>query len=229
MGLKDIFFNELELKSDKWMPYFKVYEQYLSKFIGKAPVVLEIGVQGGGSIEMWRKFFGEDAIIYGVEADPEVIKKLQGKYDDNTKIVQGDQGDFNFWKEFLAKVPAIDIIIDDGGHIMHQQISTLYYTFPFLKSGGVYICEDTHTSYMYPYGGGLYRNESFLEFVKKITDSINYDYVEQIDRTRRSDDYLEVFKDLYSVSFLKSMVVLTKEILEPFERGVVNDDDTIEN
>ena len=40
-----------------------------------------------------------------------------------------------------------DIIIDDGGHTMEQQIASIETLFPALNEGGVYLCEDTHTSY----------------------------------------------------------------------------------
>ena len=56
--LRSIFDSGLSLRCDKWDSYFEVYEEYLSKFVNKSPVVVEIGVAGGGSLEMWKKYFG---------------------------------------------------------------------------------------------------------------------------------------------------------------------------
>ena len=71
MKLKEIFWD-LEKGSTKWSGYFDVYEKHLSKFIGKEPRILEIGVLGGGSIEMWQKYFGADTAVIGVDVNPEI-------------------------------------------------------------------------------------------------------------------------------------------------------------
>ncbi len=42
----------------------------------------------------------------------------------------------------------IDILIDDGGHEMHQQITSFNYLFPHMRVGGLYFLEDLETSYM---------------------------------------------------------------------------------
>ena len=76
-----------------------------------------------------------------------------------TKIFIGDQADPAAWKRFRASTPAIDVLIDDGGHGPEQQIVTLEETLPFLRPGGVYLCEDVHgvdnrfAAYAYALGG----------------------------------------------------------------------------
>ena len=142
LNLKEIFWN-LEKGSTKWSGYFDVYERHLSKFIGKAPRILEIGVLGGGSIEMWLKYFGEGTQVIGLDINKEC---LDYKYDGNVEIVMGDQSDPQFWDQYLADKKGFDIVIDDGSHVMTHQITTLNKVFPRLNVGGVYICEDTHTS-----------------------------------------------------------------------------------
>src|SRR5204862_8306721 len=54
----------------KWRHYFEPYVRHLQKFKGKDAVLLEIGIYSGGSLEMWRDFFGEKLELYGVDIEP---------------------------------------------------------------------------------------------------------------------------------------------------------------
>jgi hypothetical protein len=124
----------------KWSHYFDIYHRHFSKFVGRKVNVLEIGVYSGGSLEMWKEYFGPHCHIYGVDIE-ESCKCYE---DDSTEIFIGDQADRDFWKAFKERVPAIDILIDDGGHQTEQQIVTLEEMLPHLRPGGVYVCEDVH-------------------------------------------------------------------------------------
>ena len=59
---------------DKWHHYFEVYERHLARLRSANPTVLEIGVQQGGSMEMWRQYFGGSARIFGIDIDPAAIR-----------------------------------------------------------------------------------------------------------------------------------------------------------
>ena len=113
--------------------------------------VLEIGVCAGGSLEMWRHYFGDKCHIYGVD----IYEACKCYENEHTKIFIGDQEDRIFWKDFKKRVPYIDIIIDDGSHRTDQQIATLEEMLPHIRPGGVYLCEDLHglhngfTTYMH--------------------------------------------------------------------------------
>lgn len=122
----------------KWKHYFEIYHRHFSKFIGQEVHVLEIGVYSGGSLEMWKHYFGPKCRIYGVDLE-EACKSYA---DDSVEIFIGDQAERNFWTRFKKEVPFLDVIIDDGGHQVHQQAVTLEELLPHLRSGGVYLCED---------------------------------------------------------------------------------------
>lgn len=124
----------------KWRHYFDVYHRHLQRFRGRPVHVLEIGVLGGGSLEMWRAYLGPDARLTGVDVDPECTALAP----EGTEILIGDQGDPDFWQSYLATSPAIDVVIDDGGHRPAQQAVTLESLLPRINPGGVYICEDIH-------------------------------------------------------------------------------------
>ena len=210
---------KLEKGCSKWSGYFDVYEKHLSKFVGKAPRILEIGVLNGGSIELWQKYFGEGTTIVAVDID-ENCKRHQ--YEGKVEIVIGDQGDENFWNDLLSKQDKFDIVIDDGSHIMDHQIVTMNKVFPHVKEGGVFICEDTHTSYWSQWGGSFRGPNTFLEHSKRVTDTINQQhfyapaYQMHSTGTPLSVEALTTYNNLYSVTFYNSMVVMEKENLKPF-------------
>ena len=104
--------------------------------------VLEIGVASGGSLEMWKEYFGDRAQIYGVDIRPQ-CKACEGP---GISVYIGDQADAQFWGLFKADVPSLDIVIDDGGHKPDQQRVTFEELYPHLSDGGVYVCEDIHGS-----------------------------------------------------------------------------------
>lgn len=203
-------FDRAEHSSDKWEPYFEVYERHLKHLVHRpaAPInFVEVGVQKGGSLDMWRGFFGDNCQITGIDVDPECAK-LQYSHP-KTRVVIGDQGDPAFWDQFLSTNKDIDIFIDDGGHYMDQQILTFEKVFPAMPVGSVFICEDTHTSYMPHNGGGLNRIGTFIEYAKKYVDVLHCRGWQESYTTDLESPSV-IGKDLTSVHFYDSMVVFEK-------------------
>lgn len=126
----------------KWRHYFDIYERHFAKFVGQEVHVLEIGIYSGGSLDMWRDYFGPRARLYGVDIAPEV-NVYQAE---DMRVLIGDQGNPSFWKDVLPSIPRLDIVIDDGGHMPEQQMVTLDAVLPVISPGGVYLCEDIHKS-----------------------------------------------------------------------------------
>jgi SAM-dependent methyltransferase len=226
-SIMELYLN-LEKSCSKWSGYFDVYERHLNKFIGKSPRILEVGIQNGGSIELWLKYFGAGTKVIAVDIDEGCRRH---RYNGNVEIIIGDQGDENFWSDLLSKQGKFDIVIDDGSHIMDHQIITMNRVFPHVNDGGVYICEDTHTSYWMQWGGSFRGSSTFLEHSKRVTDTINqqhfYAPAYRMHSTEMplSSEFLEIYKNLYSVAFYNSMVVMEKEKLKPF--GIVDNGQNI--
>jgi SAM-dependent methyltransferase len=122
----------------KWRHYFPVYHRHLAKFVGKEVHIVEIGIYSGGSLPMWLDYFGDGCQVYGVDIAPECAKHER----ERVRVFIGDQADPAFWERVIAEVPRIDVVIDDGGHLAHQQIASLKSLLPRMAPGGVYICED---------------------------------------------------------------------------------------
>tara|TARA_Y100001935_G_scaffold34087_1_gene27299 strand:+ start:342 stop:1109 length:768 start_codon:yes stop_codon:yes gene_type:complete len=160
----------------KWSHYFEIYEKHFNRFKNKDIVLVEVGIYNGGSLQMWQDYFGSNARIYGIDID-ERCKQFE---QDNIKIFIGSQADREFLRDLKNKIPKIDILIDDGGHFMSQQIILFEELFDHMGEDGVYLCEDTHTSYMLKYGGGYKRNGTFIEYTKNLIDQLNAYHSEQL-------------------------------------------------
>ena len=144
----------------KWDHYFEVYERYLSPIRRINPVVLEIGVQLGGSVEMWRDYFGPAARIFGIDINPDA-RQLE---DIATKVFIGDQQDREFLRSVVREIGRPDVVIDDGGHTANQQITAFEELYPTLSDNGIYTVEDTHTSLWRGPFMDRQDQQSFLQF-----------------------------------------------------------------
>lgn len=173
--LRNYFEKNEQRLINKFDHYFDVYDRYFHTFKNKKITIVEIGVYQGGSLQMWRNYFGKEAIIWGIDIDPR-CKQLE---EENTHILIGSQEDRNFLKSIINKIGPIDILIDDGGHTQAQQIVSFEELYKYIKLGGIYLCEDVHTSYMNAYGGGIKRNGTFIEYTKSLIDQLNAHYSEQ--------------------------------------------------
>lgn len=150
----------------KWSQYFDVYHRHFAKFRGKPVSVLEFGVSHGGSLQMWKHYFGRRAQITGVDIKPRCAQLAEDRVD----IVIGDQGDRKFLRKLGRRLGKIDVLIDDGGHTMEQQIATFEELWPRIRPGGVLAMEDLHTSYWERFDGGLKRPGTFIEYAKDLID-----------------------------------------------------------
>ncbi|MCM8569196.1 class I SAM-dependent methyltransferase [Gramella jeungdoensis] len=190
---------------DKWEHYFEIYDFWFQKYRGKEVHILEIGVFQGGSLQMWKKYFGENARIYGIDINPD-CKQFE---EENIKIFIGSQEDRNFLNDLKQKLPKVDILIDDGGHTMNQQIISFQELFDHVKSDGIYLCEDLHTSYWPNYGGGYRESKTFIEYSKNLIDHINA-------WNSREDNFrpTEVTKSTYGLHYYPSMLIIEKRLMQ---------------
>lgn len=204
--LIDFFENHPHRMIHKWMHYFEIYERHFHQFRGKDMSLLEFGVLHGGSLQMWKHYFGQGARITGVDINPRCATLAEERID----IVIGNQEDRNSLRGIVAERPPFDIIIDDGGHTMTQQITTFQEMWFSLKEGGVYLCEDTHTSYWPAFGGGYRQPGTFIEYTKNLLD--------QLTAWHSPDPALavnEFTRTAFAVHYYDSMVFFEKRALQP--------------
>jgi hypothetical protein len=180
--------------SIKHTSYFHVYERLLSPYVGRSITFVEVGVYNGGSLFMWRDFFGQDARIIGIDLNP-----LARRWEkDGFEIWIGNQASPTFWKDFCETVGPIDICLDDGGHSNIQQIQTTSSVIPYIKDGGLMIVEDTHCSYMTQFGNPS--RHSFMSYAFDVVDAINSRFPGIKKSTNPMNEHVS------SVSFQESIV-----------------------
>ena len=203
--LKKYFDNNTNRVIHKWEHYFEIYDRHFSAYRGKEIVILEIGVFQGGSLQMWKHYFGPKAKIYGIDIDPD-CKKFE---EENIEIFIGSQSDKNFLAEVKKKMPAIDILIDDGGHTMNQIKTSFLELFDHVKPDGIYAIEDLHTCYWLDYGGGYKRQGSFNEFSKNIVDSIHAWH------SRQSNFSINRYtRTVHSLHYYDSITIIEKRTMQ---------------
>lgn len=168
MDLYSYFLRQSMGEVYKWHHYFPIYERYFQTWRDKEFTFLEIGVLNGGSLKMWREYFGKKARIVGVDISPE--SKLYEKND--IEICIGDQSDPDFWNAFITDMGPIDLVLDDGGHTCNQQIQTFLSLYNHVSTPGLYFVEDTHTNYWKRFQDREDK-QTFLEFAKRMTDFVN--------------------------------------------------------
>jgi hypothetical protein len=169
--LERLYYEHEGLVAVKWHHYLSIYDRHLGPYRNSpAPLrILEIGVQNGGSLQLWRKFFGAQAIIYGIDIAPgcKAFEK------DGWQVRIGDQSDPAFLQRVVDEMGGLDVVLDDGSHIGRHQVASFRALWPQLSPGGIYICEDLHASYWDGWEGGQRRTGTFIETIKDMVDEIH--------------------------------------------------------
>ena len=206
-------FNKSKKYSIKWSSYFQVYEKIFSHYRNKKIKFVEIGVANGGSLFMWKKYFGNKAKIIGIDLNPKA-KKLEKN---GFKIYIGNQSDKKFWENFYKKEGKVDLILDDGGHKNLQQISTVHHSLPYIKDGGKIVVEDTGTSYVKKEFNNPSKY-SFINYAKNVIDAIHR-------RSPLLKKELNFYsKKIFLVEFFESIVVFSIDSKKCFKNKEVHNE-----
>lgn len=147
MTLQEIY-NHLKAQgheSDKGTvhSYVEVYEEILAPYRETAKNILEIGLLSGASLRMWEQYFS--GTVYGIDCD---LKPIGGRYDLQPIIDEGthnisifDATDSSQWCSYFYRMK-FDVIIEDAGHEVNQQLQIYNAAQSFLSPNGIYIIED---------------------------------------------------------------------------------------
>jgi len=169
-GLAHLFFTTPNVH--KWLHYLSVYEDVLRHLVGRQIRFLEIGVAGGGSLEMWRRYFGPAATIVGIDTEAACRQFDHPKRNIDVRI--GKQQDVAFLRAIIDELGPFDVIVDDGSHLTSHMIESFRFLFLHgLADGGVYLAEDTHACYWTLFRTGPV---SFVDFAKGLVDLMHAHY-----------------------------------------------------
>lgn len=208
----------------KWRHYPDIYERVLAPYRDGFPLAdgserpltfLEIGVFEGGSLEVWRRYFGPSATIVGVDIDPTCAYLVPPHV---AEIRIGSQADPNFMRSVIADMGGIDTVLDDGSHNADHQRATFDTLWPLLSDGGLYLIEDTHTAYWPTYQGNLRRRGTAVEQAKDLVDDLHRWHYRERGKAHKGP----TVEGVWSVCFYDSIIAIEKRLVEPprrFTRG----------
>ncbi len=119
----------------------------------KPKVILEIGVEYGGTMAIWSEFAADDALYVGVDIDVHILKNKFKSKNQTFKFIIGDtrlDKTFDKVKEALAG-REIDFLFIDGGH-HYDEVKNDYDRFsPLVRKGGIIALHDIHTNLLWEY------------------------------------------------------------------------------
>ena len=160
-------------KSSAFHNYTKVYAQYFKECRDQPINFLEIGIYEGNSVKFFENYFSHADLNF-IDNKPESIKYFSNR----SKYFFIDQLDIPALQRFSSEKGPFDVILDDGGHTMTQQISSFLALFPSVKPGGLYVIEDLHTSYWRQFGGSDNLSKAdegtTVGFLKGLVDQLNF-------------------------------------------------------
>ncbi|MEH2082682.1 MAG: hypothetical protein V7K89_22680 [Nostoc sp.] len=216
---------------NKWSEhcYAQHYNKHFAPLRLKKLKILEIGIggyddpkAGGESLRMWKAYF-PNSMIYGID-----IVDKKPLEEPRIKIFQGSQDDESFLKRVISETGGLDIIIDDGSHVNEHVIKSFNTLFPALNDNGIYVVEDTFTSYLPSFsekwqlknfgslplnistrlGGSLDLNDpkTMMNFFKRLVDCLNY---EEFLNPGYSPSYFD--KHIVAMHFYHNLVILYKD------------------
>ena len=159
-----------------------VYEKEFEIYREKEIDLLEIGIETGGSLKLWKKYFLNSKSIIGVDISDE---KIDQKY----RNIDGVTMHFDdaYDKKFCEKLGNFDIIIDDGPHTLESQLKSIELYLPKLKQNGLFVIEDIQSTEWF---------DSLINKSEKVCESIDTDFeytvecIDLRDKKNRWDDLL---------------------------------------
>lgn len=236
--LRSIYKAHTGKTSDRWESYFPVYDRIFATYRDKNLSLLEIGIQNGGSLEIWAKYFANAFKIIGCDINP-LCGNLRYR-DDRISVLIGDINSTSMLKKIASLSQALEIIIDDGSHFSDDIIRTFLLYFPVLSPGGTYVVEDTHCMYSDKHQGGILKQTTAHHFFRLFVDLINCEHwikdltIENLFNTFFSRTQTPLFLKegwIDSIEFCNSMVIIRKSSVPSNsklgKRVIVGDDASI--
>jgi hypothetical protein len=188
--------------------YTPHYQRHLQHLRHRPVNLLEIGIggyardgAGGASLRMWKDYFPLGR-IYGLDIED---KSFVDQW--RIKTFQGSQVDEPLLRSLAAEIGRIDVVIDDGSHRPPHVRATFEILFPLLADDGIYVVEDTQTSYWPEWDGNEDPHDphTSMALLKDLADGLNYEeYV--------GEDYQPSYTDTHvtAVHFYHNLVFVQK-------------------
>lgn len=225
-SLQDIYTHHQGFVSDKWSLYIAVYSRLFVHLCDDPVNLLEIGVQNGGSLEIWSQYFQYANHIIGCDINPSCSQL--DYVSKNVNIVIGDINQPETLSTLFSISSEFDIIIDDGSHLSSDIIKSFSHLFSHLSYDGIYVAEDLHCGYWAEYEGGLDQPTSCISFFQALADIVNHEHWGlPISRREKLSAFCittdlteELLSEIYSVEFVNSICIVRRKRAPETQLGV---------
>ena len=212
----DILNQFIKQRSTKVGEFGYIYSEILANLTGDNIAILEIGQRRGETFKTLLDVL-PTATVYGIDIGRGEYRQMNikaelEKYSSRARPFVGDQTDEallnRIGTEALKKHGGFDMVIDDGGHSMEQQQTSLRVLSSYMKPRGIYAIEDIETSYYEQYGGGeVGKPGTTIDLMKQLIDVVNRDYIEghykALNRPRRNVGSHSVFANDHKISSVR--------------------------
>jgi glycosyltransferase involved in cell wall biosynthesis/23S rRNA U2552 (ribose-2'-O)-methylase RlmE/FtsJ len=216
--LIDLYHTHTGKVSDKWALYLHEYDRLFSPYRDLPISVLEIGVQNGGSLEIWSQYFPNAKKIVGSDINLDCAKLQFG--DPRIKVIVGDATTEETKQKILKHSDYFDFIIEDGSHTSGDIVKSFALYFSLLQEGGIFVVEDLHCSYWQDYQGGIFHPYSSINFFKQLADVLNHEHWGSDQSSRQllsgfEKEYQitldeDLLSKVHSIEFVNSICVIKK-------------------
>lgn len=178
------------LQSTKWKPYLSLYDNHTSHLKDKKNCrILEIGVRHGGSLLSYLNIFNEP-VVFGIDINKD-CKTLEKNHP--FKIFTGDESDNILLNNVVKECDNLDIVVDDGSHILNNIYISFRQLFPILNNNGVYIIEDIQDEYI--------DISILLKNIQHVSKVIKYDHICFIFKDTSTHDNIEIIDNLNTIEY----------------------------
>jgi GT2 family glycosyltransferase len=219
-SLRHLFSEHKGKVTDKWAIYIEEYDRLFTPYRQQGITLMEIGVQNGGSLEIWGKYFTRAEKLVGCDIDPACARL---RFDDpRITVVTADANTDEGEQAILSRSRRFNLIIDDGSHLSKEVVRAFARYFPHLEDGGLFVAEDMHCSYWKEFSGGLSHPCSAIAFFKRLADVVNYEHwgigasraevLGGFNKTYGASFDEQALAKIHSVEFVNSMCVVRKRV-----------------
>ena len=199
--LLDLYKTHTGKVSDKWALYLREYDRLFAPYREQTISMLEIGIQNGGSLEIWSQYFPNAQKFVGCDINPDCAKLTY--VDPRISVIVGDATTPETQAQVLAQSASFDLIIEDGSHTSSDIVKAFARYFPALKTGGLFVAEDLHCSYWQDYEGGIFHPYSSITFFKHLADMVNHEHW-GVEKSR--SELIAGFKQVLNVDFDETLL-----------------------
>lgn len=216
-SLRSVYAEHTGKVSHKYELYLDIYDRVFGPFRERSIDLVEVGVQNGGSLEIWLQYFPRARCLVGCDIDPHVAALRFA--DPRIHVVVGAINERATSERIVRHAPEFDIFIDDGSHSSKDINATFYNYFHRVRPGGLFVIEDLHCAYYPDYGGGLDAPGGSMGFLRTLADAVHKaHWKEKASLAERVAPYLppgtpvddSLTEDILGISIYDSICVIEK-------------------